>query len=103
MTENVRKIFEMLGVEPNEEFKLKGDEIFEEIYYFDENLCVYGEFDGLTYINILFKILNGTYKIIKLPKKKKLKYWTEEDWDKWKEKIAIMMAIIIVITVLSVM
>ena len=89
MTENARKIFDMLGVEPNERFKIKGDEIFEEIYYFGENLCVYGEFDGLTYINILFKILNGTYQIIKLPKepkKKKLRDLTPVEWDEWKEK-----------------
>ena len=32
MTDNVRKIFDILGVEPNEKFKIKGDE---KIYYCD--------------------------------------------------------------------
>ena len=84
MTENVRKIFSMLGVEPNERFKIKGNGIFENEFYFDERLCGYLVNNGK--VDILSQILNGTYKIIKLPKKKKLKYWTEEDWDKWKEK-----------------
>ena len=89
MNENVRKVFDMLGVEPNEKFRLKGDEIFEEIYYFDENLYVYDVFDGLTYINILNDILNETYQIIKLPKeskKKKLRDLTEEEFEKWRDK-----------------
>lgn len=87
MNDNVRKVFELLGVEPNEKFKLKEDEkIFEGIYYFGEDLCVYSEFDGLTYTNILFKILNGIYTIIKLPKKKKLRDLTGEEWDKWQKK-----------------
>lgn len=84
MTENVRKIFDILGVEPNERFKIKGNGIFENEFYFDEKLWGYLVNSGK--VDILSQILNGTYKIIKLPKKKKLKYWTEEDWDKWRDK-----------------
>lgn len=84
MNENVRKIFDILGVEPNERFKIKGNGIFENEFYFDERLCGYLVNNGK--VDILSQILNGTYKIIKLPKKKKLRDLTEEDWDKWKEK-----------------
>ena len=85
MTDNARKIFDMLDVEPNEKFKLKrGDETLITTYYFDENIYVYGESDGLTHMNILNKILNGTYKIIKLTKKKKkLRDLTVEEYEKW--------------------
>lgn len=86
MNENVRKIFDLLGIEPNEKFRIKGSDIFDELYYFDESLCIYGVIDGLTYINALFKILNGTYTIIKLPKKKKLRDLTPEEYDKWERK-----------------
>ena len=87
MNEKVKKVFEILGVEPNERFKLKEDEkIFEDTFYFDENLLVYGRFGGVIYINLLNKVLNGYYKIIKLPKKKKLRDLTPEEWDKWQKK-----------------
>lgn len=85
MTDNIRKIFDMLGVEPKEKFKLKmGDKTLEPTYYFDENIYVYREPDVPTYMNILEKILNGTYKIVKLTmKKKKLRDLTPEEYEKW--------------------
>ena len=83
MTDNVRKIFDLLGIEPNEKFKIKGDE---ETYHLDENLLVYGEVDGVIHINFLNNVLNGTLKIIKLPKKKKLRDLTLNDFEKWMAK-----------------
>ena len=87
MNDSVRKIFDMLGVEPNEKFKVKDTEgISEETYYLDEKLLVYGEVAGVIHLNFLNKALNGTYKIIKLPKKKKLRDLTEKELDKWVNK-----------------
>lgn len=92
MTENVRKVFDLLGVEPNEEFyiTLNGDNIFSYKFKFKENLqgyCFNGEW---RLSNSLLKILlNGNYKIVKLSKeskKKKLKDLTPEEYKKWKEK-----------------
>ena len=87
MNENVRKVFDILGVEPNEKFKVKDTEgISEETYYLDENLLVYGEVVGVIHLNFLNKALNGTYKIIKLPKTKKLRDLTEKEFDNWVNK-----------------
>ena len=85
MTDNARKIFDILGVEPNERFKIKrGDKIFKEIYYFDERIYIHSENDDSTYIPMLNNILNGEYKIIKLTKKKKkLRDLTVEEYKKW--------------------
>lgn len=85
MTDNARKIFDMLGVEPNERFKIKrGDKIFKEIYYFDERIYIHSENDDSSYIPMLNNILNGEYKIIKLTKKKKkLRDLTVEEYKKW--------------------
>ena len=81
MNDNVRKIFEILGVEPNEKFKVEG---FEAIYYIDENLIVKSnaEFSSLN----LSRLLTEEIKIIKLPKKKKLRDLTMEEYKKWLEK-----------------
>ena len=86
MNDNIRKIFNMLGVEPNEKFKVKDTEgISKETLYFDENLFVHGDSSGLIYINFLNKVLNGTLTIIKPPKKKKLRDLTIEEYKKWLE------------------
>lgn len=87
MTDNVRKVFNMLGVEPNERFKIEG--VDEANYYIDENLYVLKEIkDKLIEVSDkgLSNILNGYFKIIKLPKKKKLIDLTSEEWDKWKDR-----------------
>ena len=86
MNDNIRKIFDMLGVEPNEKFKVKDAEgISKETLYFDESLFVHGDSSGLIYINFLNKVLNGTLTIIKLPKKKKLRDLTLKEYEKWVE------------------
>lgn len=85
MNDNVRKIFDILGVEPGEEFKADN----EKIYRINEDLSIKVKSDNgwlyTTYINIA-SLLNGTYRIIKLPKKKKLRDFTRDDWEKWKHK-----------------
>ena len=89
MNDNVKKILEILGVEPNERFKIK-DCYYE--YYIDSELTAnWFEYDGETELNsdLMLDIIKGKYKIIKLPKeskKKKLRDWTEEDYKKWKDK-----------------
>ena len=85
MIDNIRKIFDMLGVKPNERFTIKrGNKISEEVYYFDEKLDIYSESHGLIYTTILNKLLNGIYEIVKLPKKKKkLRDLTVEEYKKW--------------------
>lgn len=86
MNKNVRKVFDILGVEPNERFKIEDFE--EDVFYFDEKLCIgrIGGNIGSIGDVVLRGILNGTFKIIKLPKKKKLRDLTEEEFDKWKDK-----------------
>ena len=91
MTENVRKIFEILGVEPNEKFKIedtrfKVSGIEEHTYRINEQLYIEEDNGILRSQKILFNLLNGSYKIIKLPKKKKLKDLTPEEFDKWQRK-----------------
>ena len=91
MTDNVRKIFDMLGVEPNEKFKVESDAT-NTIYYITEDLKFVGiNESGKFNYDDCFRLLltNKIGYIIKLPKepkKKKLKDWTEEDYKKWKDK-----------------
>ena len=85
MTENVRKVFDILGVEPNEKFKVEGNG--DTIYYIDEALYVYR--DAGIICGGLNHLINGVFKIIKLPKepkKKKLRNLTEEEYKKWLKK-----------------
>lgn len=74
MNENVRKIFDMLGVEPNEEFNmLLGDSVeFSFKCKIDENLQGYFLNTDIWFIfdELLKDLLNGSNTIIKLPKKK---------------------------------
>ena len=92
MNDNVRKVFDLLGVEPNEEFKvIAGDN--SDITYkfkFDENLQGYYFSSKWGYADEMLKLLlNGYYKIIKLPKepkKKKLRDLTNDEYTKWKVK-----------------
>lgn len=91
MTDNVRKVFDILGVEPDEEFEimLKDNSKFAYKFKLDENLQGYCFRDTWRFEEDLLRILlNGTYKIIKLPKepKKKLRDLTPEEWDKWLSK-----------------
>lgn len=84
MKDNVRKVFDMLGVEPNEKFKIEGNG--DTIYYIDEKLYVYRNNEMLCSDKGLSNLINGYFKIIKIPKTKKLRDLTEEEWNKWKDK-----------------
>ena len=89
MNDNVRKVFDMLGVEPGEEFQiiLNDNRMFTFKFKLDESLQGYCFSDEWCLSDTLLKfLLNGTYKIIKLPKTKKLRDLTPEEWDKWREK-----------------
>ena len=93
MNDNVRKIFDMLGVEPNEKFKCytKDGAIVDGVGYINEELVGYQIVNGEeTYVeDLLCNILNGLFTIIKLPKepkKKKLRDLTEEEYKKWINK-----------------
>ena len=83
MTDNVRKVFDMLGVEPNEIFKVDG--LGE--CYIDSNLDIYLHTGGIKLkSNLIIDIIKGNDTIIKLPKKKKLRDLTPEEYKKWKDK-----------------
>lgn len=89
MNDNVKKIFEMLGVEPDEAFKIQ--DAFNDCdghkYCLDTNLDTYRIKDDGTqaYYSELavLKILKGIYKIVKLSKTKKLRDLTLEEYKKW--------------------
>lgn len=86
MNDNVRKVFEMLGVKVYDEFKL--DDGQDTLYRIDENLWVYYRVNDSwekSQLNI-GDFLNGNFEIVKLHKKKKLKDLTEEDFKKWRNK-----------------
>ena len=85
MNDNVRKIFDMLGVEPNEKFIIDG---LYGTFYFDQHLNINNEYDCPAGFG-LQSFINGLYKIIKLPKeskKKKLRDITLEEYKKWLNK-----------------
>lgn len=86
MNENVRKVFNMLGVEPNEKFKIEG--YYDGTFYFDQQLILHNKYDYQTGFG-LQSFINGNFKIIKLPKEpktKKLRDLTGEEFEKWKDK-----------------
>ena len=83
MNDNVRKVFKILGVEPNEKFRIKGNG--DTIYYIDEKLYVYRD-DRILCNDKSLSNLISYFKIIKIPKTKKLRDLTEEEWSKWKRK-----------------
>ena len=92
MNDNVRKVFDLLGVEPNEKFKLK--EKGDALYCLTENLTGYvldekGK-DNEFFVDWLLKdtLINPEIiiKLPKEPKKKKLRDLTEEEYKKWLNK-----------------
>lgn len=92
MTDNVRKIFDILGIEPNEKFKLKAVGKEDAVYCLTENLigCLFEEDFECIVEWLLREALINPEDIVKLPKetkkkKKKLRDLTPEEWDKWKE------------------
>lgn len=84
MNDNVRKVFDILGLEPNEKFKICGRGTSKTIYTIDEDLFISADREYI-YGSLLTGLLNGHYKIIKLPKesKKKLRDLTSEEYYKW--------------------
>ena len=86
MNDNVRKIFEILGIEPNENFKIdNGFNDFYSTFYMTDDLSIFDNNEERRPF-FLQKLLNGSYKIIKLPKEpKKLRDLTPEEWNKWRD------------------
>lgn len=69
MTENVRKIFDMIGVEPNERFKIKEkNNNPDHLYYIDEKLSLRIDNDGWGTMYKTLDILNEIIEIVKIPK-----------------------------------
>lgn len=90
MNDNVKKVFNLLGIEPNEKFKLAGKD--NAIYCLTENLTgslfdERGEKYEFIVEWLLPSMLINPERIIKLPKepikKKKLRDLTKEEYDKW--------------------
>lgn len=86
MNNNVKKVFEMLGITIYEEFKLDdGQDI---LYRVDENLWVYYRVNDCwekSQITIS-EFLTEKIEIVKLPKKKKLRDLTNEEYIRWWNK-----------------
>lgn len=94
MNDNVGKVFDMLGVKPNEKFKIRvGNKVNDELYFLDDTLTIFsiGKVVGLNGDDIGYEakqgmlrlLLSGKNEIVKLPKKKKLRDWTMDDLKKW--------------------
>lgn len=90
MTERTRKIFDLLGVEPDEKFKIK-DEYEDEYKYKDTIFHITDAFyliddTDATYYELFRQLLTGEYTIVKLPKTKKLRDLTEDEFENWRRK-----------------
>lgn len=95
MNDNVRKVFDLLGVEPNEEFEIEDKNGFWKI---DEKLNLYyrqGHYDNGDYAynvfnnSLIIDLIKNPDLIIKIKKEtktKKLRDLTEEEFSKWQEK-----------------
>lgn len=75
MADYTKQIFDMLGVEPEEEFKIKGkNNALPYLYKLSEKLETYSydadedRWRRLYTSEILKDVLNGTYKIVKIPR-----------------------------------
>lgn len=93
MNDNVKKIFEMLGVKPYEEFKFKDDKNKEPKYryFFDDTLTLKFLNDtrgecSFASAKTSMELIKGNYTLIKLPKKKKLRDITVEEYTMWHKK-----------------
>lgn len=83
MNDNAKKIFEMLGVEPNEKFTVMPKRNVEsEVLHIDTRLRVLTDTSNIV-AEALRYLLTGDWQIVKLPKKKKLRDLTEEEYEKW--------------------
>ena len=93
MTDNVRKVFDLLGIEPNEKFKLILFGLKDTVCYLNQNLqlVVLNEKENKRFVeeSVLGDMLLNPQQIIKLPKepkKKKLRDLTNDEYTKWKVK-----------------
>lgn len=68
MTENARKIFDMLGVEPNEKFKIKYDGKIYDKYYIDKYLKLIVDKENFITSFTTLDIITGNIEIIKISK-----------------------------------
>ena len=87
MNDNVKKIFEMLGVEPYEMFKIK-DFNDDEVFRISDDLYVYHKVNSSwehPQVEVS-SFLTGENEIVKLSKKKKLRDLTLEEFEKWRHK-----------------
>lgn len=87
INDNVEKIFKILGIKPNEKFKIKfeGGNISCAFFWLTEELCLVSEDEKIKYLDaLLFRLLNRKCKFVKLPKKKKLRDLTIEEFKNWK-------------------
>lgn len=90
MTEKARKVFEILGVEPNEKINIKNNlsnSLIPAIFWINDDLTIKCEEIPSLIGYQIEPLLNGTYTIVKLPKKKKLRDLTPEEYEKYKIKI----------------
>ncbi len=77
MNKNVEIIFDMLGVEPCEKFKIKINDFIDKdlTYFFTYDLCLIEKIDSTGAFRTANELLNGVlterYKIIKISKKSK--------------------------------
>ena len=95
MNDNVRKVFDMLGVEPGEEFKIEDSNNFWKISerlnlfyrqgHYDNGDYAYNSFNNSLIIDLI-KNPERITKLPKEPKKKKLRDLTLEEYKKWLEK-----------------
>ena len=92
MNDNVKTVFKLLGVEPNERFKIKvGNNITEGFYFLDETLAIYnvknimGFNDDVDKIKqgILRLLLTGMYQIVKVSKKIKMRDLDKITYKNW--------------------
>lgn len=90
MNDKVKKVFELLEIQPNEKFKIKFESgcISDLIFHFDETLYLKCEDDcDLNSNALLFQLINGDCKIIKsfsTVGTKTIRDLTDEDFKKFK-------------------
>lgn len=87
MNDNVKKVFEMLGVEPDEKFIIITKKKFSETLHIDTKLRVLTNTSNIV-AEALRCLLTGEWQIVKLPKdvkKKKLRDLTMQEYKKWEK------------------
>lgn len=86
MSEQAKQVFNILGIEPDEKFKIKcGDKEYDNLFHFTKDFKCIDEYKT-NFGDMLNKILTGEYTIIKLSKMKKIKCLTKKEFSNWKDK-----------------